>query len=44
MSIIGTLRVLFSDFLDREVMDAFEMPSKSTNPTEVPSKDDLQTF
>ncbi|MDV7351043.1 site-specific integrase [Halorubrum distributum] len=25
-------------------MDVFEMPSKSANPTEVPSKDDPQTF
>ncbi|WP_161781694.1 hypothetical protein [Halorubrum coriense] len=33
MSIIGALRVFFSDFLDREVMDAFEMPSKSANST-----------
>ena len=44
MNIIGALRVFFRDFLDREVMDAFEMPSKSAKPTEVPSKDDLQTF
>ena len=44
MNIIGALRVFFRDFLDREVMDAFEMPSKSTKPTDVPSKDDLQTF
>ena len=43
-NIIGALRVFFRDFLDREVMDAFEMPSKSAKPTEVPSKDDLQTF
>ena len=44
MNIIGALRVFFGDFLDREVMDAFEMPSKSAKPTDVPSKDDLQTF
>ena len=44
MNIIGALRVFFRDFLDREVMDAFEMPSKSAKPTDVPSKDDLQTF
>ncbi len=44
MNIIGALRVFFRDFLDREVMDAFEMPSKTTKPTDVPSKDDLQTF
>jgi integrase len=36
--------VFFRDFFDREVMDAFEMPSESAKPTEVPSKDDLQTF
>jgi integrase len=44
MDIIGALRVFFRDFLDREVMDAFEMPSKSAKPTDVPSKEDLQTF
>ncbi len=44
MNIIGALRVFFRDFLDRKVMDAFEMPSKSAKPTDVPSKDDLQTF
>jgi hypothetical protein len=44
MNIIGALRVFFRDFLDREVMDAFEMPSKSAKPTDVPSKEDLQTF
>ena len=44
MNIIGALRVFFRDFLDQEVMDAFEMPSKSAKPTDVPSKDDLQTF
>ena len=44
MNIIGALCVFFRDFLDREVMDAFEMPNKSAKPTEVPSKDDLQTF
>jgi integrase len=44
MNIIGALRVFFRDFLDREVMDVFEMPSKSAKPTDVPSKDDLQTF
>lgn len=44
MKIIGALRVFFHDFLDREVMDAFEMPSKSAKPTDIPSKDDLQTF
>jgi hypothetical protein len=44
MNIIGALRVFFRDFLDREVMDAFEMPNKSAKPTDVPSKEDLQTF
>jgi integrase len=44
MNIIGALRVFFRDFLDRDVMDAFEMPSKSAKPTDVPSKADLQTF
>ena len=44
MNIIGALRVFFRDFLDREVMDAFEMPSKSAKPTDVPSKEELQTF
>lgn len=43
-TIIGALRVFFRDFLDREVMDAFEMPSKSAKPTDVPSKEELQTF
>ena len=43
-NIIGALRVFFRDFLDSEVMDAFEMPSKSATPTDVPSKDDFQTF
>ena len=43
-NVIGALHVFFHDFLDREVMDAFEMPSKSAKPTDVPSKDDLQTF
>jgi len=33
-----------TDFLGREVMDAFEMPNKSAKPSEVPSKEDLQTF
>jgi integrase len=42
MNIIGALRVFFRDFLDREVMDAFEMPSKSANSTDVPSKADIQ--
>jgi len=44
MNITGVLRVFFRDFLDRDVTDAFEMPSKSANPTEVPSNDDLQMF
>lgn len=44
MNIIGALRVFFRDFLDREVRDAFEMPSKSAKPTEAPSKAELQTF
>jgi integrase len=44
MNIIGALRVFFGDFFDREVMDAFEMPSKNAKPTDVPSKEDLQTF
>jgi len=44
MNIIDALRVTFRDFLDRDTMDAFEMPGKSAKPTEVPSKDDLQTF
>ena len=44
MNIIGSLRVFFRDFLDRNVMDAFEMPSKSAKPTDVPSKAELQTF
>ncbi len=44
MNIIGALRVFFRDFLDREVMDAFEMPSKSAKPTDIPSKEELQTF
>ncbi len=44
MNIIGALRVFFRDFLDREVMDAFEMSSKSAKPTDAPSKEDLQTF
>lgn len=30
MNIIGALRVFFRDFLDRDVMDAFEMPSTTT--------------
>jgi len=44
MNIIGALRVFFRDFLDRDVADAFEMPSKSAKPTDVPSKEELQTF
>lgn len=44
MNIIGALRVFFRGFLDRDVMDAFEIPSKSPKPTEVPSKEDSQTF
>ncbi len=44
MNIIGALRVFFRDFFDRGVIDAFEMPSKSAKPTDVPSKNDLQTF
>ena len=43
-NIVGSLRVFFRDFLDRNVMDAFTMPSESAKPTDVPSKDDLQTF
>jgi len=42
MRIIGALRVFFRDFLDWEVMDAFEMPSKSAKPTDVPLKTDIQ--
>jgi len=44
MNIIGALRVFLRDFLDREVMGAFEMPNKSTKLTDVSSKEDLQTF
>ncbi|OYR67317.1 tyrosine-type recombinase/integrase [Halorubrum ezzemoulense] len=44
MRIIGALCIFFRDFLDREVMDAFEMPSKSAKPTDVLSKENLQTF
>jgi len=36
--------VFFRDFLDRDVMESFEVPSRSAKPTEVPSKEDLQTF
>ena len=41
MRIIGALCIFFRDFLDREVMDAFEMPSKSAKPTDVLSKENL---
>ncbi|MDB9301718.1 phage integrase N-terminal SAM-like domain-containing protein [Halorubrum ezzemoulense] len=41
MNIIGALRVFFGEFLDWELMDAFEMPSKSANSTDVPSKADI---
>lgn len=46
-SIVGEImptKSLADTTLDREVMDAFEMPSKSAKPTEVPSKADLKTF
>ncbi|WP_152418664.1 tyrosine-type recombinase/integrase [Halorubrum distributum] len=43
LNIIGALRMFFRDFLNGDVADAFEMASKSANPT-VPSNDDLQTF
>jgi len=42
MNITGVLRVFFRDFLDRDVTDAFGMPSKWANSTDVPSKADIQ--
>jgi hypothetical protein len=44
MSVVDALGMLFRELLDREVMDAFEMPSKSAKPTGMSSNDDLQTF
>ena len=43
-NVIGALRVFFREFCDREVMEAFTLPSSRTTPTDVPSKGDLQTF
>ena len=43
-NVIGALRVFFREFCDREVMEAFTLPSSRTAPTDVPSKGDLQTF
>jgi len=43
-NILSSLRVFFGEYLDREVADDFEMPSKSLRPTEVPTKDELQMF
>ena len=44
MNVIGALKVFFRGFLDRDVMEAFEMLSKSAKPTDVSSKGELQTF
>ena len=43
-NILSSLRVFFSEYLDREVADDFEMPTRSLRPTEVPTKDELQIF
>jgi len=43
-NVIGALRVFFREFCDREVMEAFTLPSSRTTPTDVPSREELQTF
>ena len=36
--------MFFRDFLSRDIIDAFETPSKRAKPTEVPLNDDFQLF
>lgn len=43
-NILSALRVFFREYLDRELVDDFEMPTTSPSPTQVPTKEELQTF
>jgi len=43
-NILSALRVFFREYLDHDVADEFEMPTTGPSPTQVPTKDELQTF
>jgi len=43
-NILSALRVFFREYLDQDVVDEFEMPTTGPSPTQVPTKDELQTF
>lgn len=43
-NVLSALRVFFREFIDSDVVDDFEMPNRSPNPTKVPTKNDLRSF
>lgn len=43
-NILSAFRVFFGEFVESDVAEGFEIPTMSPNPTQVPTKDELQTF